>query len=190
MIQRRKSRRNETQSGSRRQTMIRVLRCAKKQERAQESGARGPIIIPFAGTSVRHVFRARPLLDVRLRLPFERSASARTQQYASCTNTGRHRILDRDRTVYDHRLDACRVLVRSRKGGLIPHGTRVEYHDIGECASAQDAAITQSEPLRGHARHLVDRCLQRHEFLHAYILSKNPRESSIRAGMWMTLARL
>ena len=58
---------------------------------------------------------------------------------------------------------------------------RVENHDVGDEAVAQQAAVAQTQPLRGKRRHLADRLRQAQHALVARELAQDDREAAVGA---------
>src|SRR5467141_3935962 len=85
--------------------------------------------------------------------------------------------------IHEYVLDADRGLVRLLERRAIDHRRRVEHGDVGVHARPHEAAIGQADALRGERRHLAHRELQREQLQVPRIVSQDPRECAVGAGM-------
>jgi hypothetical protein len=81
--------------------------------------------------------------------------------------------------IHEHPIDADRVLMWLRERSLVLDGRWIEDGDVREAPGPNAAAIRQTEPLRGHACHLVHGLLEREHMLNSHIFAEHAREGAV-----------
>ncbi len=96
-------------------------------------------------------------------------------------------VPDHELAVHQHVRNAHRVLVRPFERRTVRDRVRVERDEVRERARRDPPAPLEPQPRRGHARHLVDRGLQRHELLLAAVVAQHARVRAVVARVHRAL---
>src|SRR5579863_9724400 len=85
--------------------------------------------------------------------------------------------------VDDHRLDAFSRLRRRFVSGLVDHGGRIEYDDIGMLPDGNRSPVGQTKIFRREAAHLPDSGLQWKQADIAAVVAEHPWECPPKSRM-------
>src|SRR5579883_3111841 len=110
-----------------------------------------------------------PVLSIACRF---RRFPAGTAQGASRGNSGELAAFIFQAAVYEYILHAAGKLRGLGVGGVVDDRCRIEYRNVGEVASLQQAAADQAFALRGQRRHFADSLLEWQEMLIANVAAK------------------
>src|SRR6266545_2187470 len=109
-----------------------------------------------AATTI-HAITSRPSVTL------VRPAVSRTPEATARTCARHLPLLQHHLSIHEPVLNPDRGLMRLLERGAIDHGRRIEDGDIGEHAGPHEAAIGETDALRGERRHLAHRELQREQ---------------------------
>src|SRR5277367_660694 len=86
-------------------------------------------------------------------------------------------------SIYPDALDPHCRLHRIGVGGLVLDAFRVEEHEVGVIAAADQTALRKAESMRRHSGHLMYCLREREQFFFPAIMAKHSRKRSPEAGM-------
>lgn len=97
-------------------------------------------------------------------------------------------IADDQDPIHEDVRHACRKSVWPVECGRVPHGRRIEEHDVSRVALPEKSPARKSELLRRKRRHFANRLLERNHFAPADVLAEDSDRVAIAAWVRRVLA--
>src|SRR5437763_16509471 len=98
-------------------------------------------------------------------------------QSLAAMRRGELAVIDHDRSVHEHQVEALRVLMWLREGRFILDAGRIEQHEIGRHAFADQAPIAEAEGAGGKGSHPSDGVFEIEDTAIANVFAEQDRKS-------------